>query len=358
MHQLRLLSDAEQVAEHLLTEIKSGHFAAEFPGAIKLSKKLGVNHKTMESALQILEKKRILINNGTRKSRTLNNKSITGTENKCLRIAILPIEKSDENVNYIIELKNLLEDNGHQPFFTDKCLMGLGMDINKISRFIKKNKADAWIVNAASREVLQWFSSQNIRTFALFGHYLDGPIAAISPKKSTAIIKATKHLVGLGHQRISLLCRKHLRSPDPTPVVSAMLAELEKSGIKTSEFNLPEWEETKEGYNKILNSLFKITPPTAIIADEAFMYTAALQHLSSIGLKVPKDVSLICTDNDPNFEWCTPSVSHIKWDTRPVIRRIIRWANNISNGNNDIKQSVVVADFVTGQTIAPPPKGS
>ena len=134
--------------------------------------------------------------------------------------------------------------------------------------------------------------------------------------------------------------------------------ELEKSGIKTSEFNLPEWEETKEGYNKILNSLFKITPPTAIIADEAFMYTAALQHLSSIGLRVPKDVSLICTDNDPNFEWCTPSVSHIKWDTRPVIRRIIRWANNISNGNNDIKQSVVVADFVTGQTIAPPPKGS
>ena len=57
MHQLRLLSAAEQVAEHLLTEIKSGHFAPEFPGAIKLSKKLGVNHKTMESALQILEKK-------------------------------------------------------------------------------------------------------------------------------------------------------------------------------------------------------------------------------------------------------------------------------------------------------------
>ena len=354
MRQLRLLTAAEQVAEHLLTLIKSSQFTAGLPGAISLSKKLGVNHKTMESALQILEKKQILINNGIRKRRTINNKSVTKIDNKCLRIAILPMEKSDENVNYIIELRNLLLDNGHQPFFTDKSLMNLGMDIKKVSRFVKRNKADAWIVNAASREILQWFASQNVATFALFGHYLDLPIAAIAPKKSTAIIKATNHLIKMGHQRISLLCRKHLRAPNPTPVVSAMLEELEKSGIKTSEFNLPDWEETKEGYNKILNSLFKITPPTAIITDEAFMYTATLQYLASRGLKVPEDVSIICTDNDPNFDWCSPEVSHIKWDARPVLRRIIRWANNISAGKNDIRQSVILADFVAGETTGPP----
>ena len=90
-----------------------------------------------------------------------------------------------------------------------------------------------------------------------------------------------------------------------------MLRELENSGIKTSDFNLPEWQEDKAGFNKIMNSLFKITPPTAIIADEAFMYMAVLQHLAEIGQRVPKDVSLICTDNDANFEWCEPSVSHI-----------------------------------------------
>ena len=133
-----------------------------------------------------------------------------------------------------------------------------------------------------------------------------------------------------------------------------MLRELENSGIKTSDFNLPEWQEDKEGFNKIMNSLFKITPPTAIIADEAFMYTAVLQYLAEIGLRVPKDVSLICTDNDANFEWCEPSVSHIRWESRPVVRRIVRWANNISLGKKDTRQSAVLSDFVLGGTTGPP----
>jgi len=134
-----------------------------------------------------------------------------------------------------------------------------------------------------------------------------------------------------------------------------MLKELENSGIKTSDFNLPEWQEDKKGFNEIMNSLFKITPPTAIIADEAFMYTAVLQYLAEIGLRVPKDVSLICTDNNANFEWCEPSVSHIRWESRPVVRRIVRWANNISLGKNDTRQSVVLSDFVLGGTTGPPP---
>ena len=59
MTQLRLLSAAEQVAEHLIAEIQSGQFNNEMPGAMRLSKTYGVNHKTMESALQLLEKKQI-----------------------------------------------------------------------------------------------------------------------------------------------------------------------------------------------------------------------------------------------------------------------------------------------------------
>ena len=59
MTQLRLLSAAEQVAEHLITEIQSGQYNNEMPGAMRLSKTYGVNHKTMESALQLLEKKMI-----------------------------------------------------------------------------------------------------------------------------------------------------------------------------------------------------------------------------------------------------------------------------------------------------------
>ena len=109
MTQLRLLSAAEQVAEHLGAEIQSGQFNNEMPGAMRLSKTYGVNHKTMESALQLLEKKQILENNGTRKCRSIKSERLTDSDSRCLRIGILTMEKGDENVNYFIELKNLLE---------------------------------------------------------------------------------------------------------------------------------------------------------------------------------------------------------------------------------------------------------
>ena len=52
---LRVLSAAEQVAEHLRAGILGGAWVGEMPGVGALARELGVNHKTVESALQILE---------------------------------------------------------------------------------------------------------------------------------------------------------------------------------------------------------------------------------------------------------------------------------------------------------------
>ena len=68
---------------------------------------------------------------------------------------------------------------------------------------------------------------------------------------------------------------------------------------------------------------------------------------------MPKDVSLICTDGDPHFTWCRPSVAHIHWDYRPVVRRVVRWADNVSQGKEDRRQSLTKAEFVEGGMVGP-----
>lgn len=67
----------------------------------------------------------------------------------------------------------------------------------------------------------------------------------------------------------------------------------------------------------LLESLFGVTPPTALILDEAFLYNAAFHYLPKRSLRVPEDVSLVCTDDNPDFTWCEPSVAHIRWDYCP-----------------------------------------
>ncbi|MFT5905784.1 MAG: hypothetical protein ACI9E1_001388, partial [Cryomorphaceae bacterium] len=69
-------------------------------------------------------------------------------------------------------------------------------------------------------------------------------------------------------------------------------------------------------------------------------------------------LSLIVSDDDPDFNQCEPSVSHIRWkSSRPVVNRIVGWVNNISMGKEDTRQTTIKAEFVEGGTIGQVPEG-
>jgi DNA-binding LacI/PurR family transcriptional regulator len=272
-------------------------------------------------------------------------------------VGLLLFDSVDRGEDFMIELRHLLEEAGHAPFCSDKGLVELGMDVRRVARLVEKAEADAWIVFAASQEVLEWFSARETPAFAMAGLQGGLPIAGTRPAKAPVSAEVTRRLIALGHRRISCLCRRQLRLPQPGRSLRAFLDELEAAGIETGAFNLPDWEESREGFERLLESLFSgPTPPTGLILDEPFLYHAAHHHLAKRGLQVPGDVSLICTDADPGFAWCQPSVAHIRWDHRPGVRRIVRWTNNVASGKDDRRQSYTKAEFVEGGTVGVAPK--
>jgi DNA-binding LacI/PurR family transcriptional regulator len=253
----------------------------------------------------------------------------------------------------MIDLRHLLEESGHSPFYAEKSLLELGMDATRVSRFVKRSDAEAWVILAGSHEVLNWFSTHDTPAIALFGRHQSVSIASAGPDKVPPLRRLTQRLVDLGHRRITLLIRHHLRHPEPAPTARAFIEELEARDIHVGEFNLPDWDETSAGFQEILRSLFALTPPTAVITDEAFLFIAAHQFMAKRGIRVPEDVSLICTDSDPAFDWCEPSVAHIRWDSRPVVRRIVRWAEITSHGTDDRRKISTKAEFIDGGTLGP-----
>jgi DNA-binding LacI/PurR family transcriptional regulator len=257
----------------------------------------------------------------------------------------------------MIELHHKLEEAGQAPFYTSKGLRELGMNAGRVARLVNKTKADAWIVCAASRDVLAWFSSQETPVFALFGRMGGLPLAGAKPDRVSSLKAATRCLIGHGHRRISLLCGRLHRLPQPGRGPSAFLNELEAAGITTGTFNLPDWEDSPEGFERILESLLGgPTPPTALIVDRPLLYLASHHFLARRGLRVPDNISLICTDDHPDFAWCQPAVAHIRWDYRPVLRQVERWTKHVRQGKSDRRQSLTKAEFVEGGTIGPAPK--
>lgn len=350
-----MLSGTEQVATCLREAIGEGRWTDTMPGSRKLAAELGVNAKTVEAALLQLEQEDILASRGRRLGRGIVSHGESARAP--LRVALLVLDAVDRGADYMIELRHLLQEAGHTPFDPGKTLLELSMGTGRVERFVKKVRVDAWVVCSASHEVLEWFSAQETPAFAMFGRMAGLPLAGTRPDKAAALTDATHCLLGHGHQRISFLCRRQLRQPHPGRTVRAFLGALEVSGVATGPFNLPDWEESQEGFGRVLDALFGHTPPTALILDEPFLYHATVQFLMKRHLRVPEDVSLICIDDDPGFAWCQSPVSRIRWDFRPSLRRIVRWASNIARGRDDRRQTLTKAEFLEGGTIGPAPTG-
>jgi DNA-binding LacI/PurR family transcriptional regulator len=352
MKPVRLLSAAEQVAAHLRSEILRGVIFGEMKGIYHLAAGLVTNHKTVNTALLQLEKEGLLVSQGSGRPRKIVLPE-TGAERRSLRVAILKYDAVESMDRYSPELLHSLLHAGHAAFFSGKSLIEMGMNLDRVIEHVKRTDADVWVVTAGSGEVLEWFAKGEKPAFALFGRRQNLPIAGAGPKKAPVYGLITRRLIELGHRRIVLLTRSERRFPEPGASEREFLKGLAAHGIPVGPYHLPDWDGSVEGFHSKLRALFQSTPPTALIVDEAAFFLAAMQFLRGIGLRVPRDVSLICTNGDTTFSWFQPTVSHIDWDTRPVVRRVVRWAANIARGKDDRRQNNTKAVFIEGGTIGP-----
>ena len=346
-------SASEQVADHLKAEIISKTWIDIMPGETHLLKCLGVGKATIKAALSILEQEGILMSQGPNRRR-----KIVLTESlkvSSLRIGILCYDESDRVDFLMNQLVYSLRERGYAAFLTTKTLQDLKMDVGKVSEFIKKNNADAWILNASPRSVTQWFIEEKISVFALYGGQIGLPIAGISADHKPAIQAVIERLVELGHRRIVSLSNRGRHVSAPGGIEKFFLEELERCGIPTSSYNLPSWEDGRDGFRKCLEALFEHTPPTALIIEEPSYFFAALQFCGERGLRIPHDVSLICSEYTEKFDVMSPEISHISWDNQPIIRRVLRWTNSIDLGKEDKLQSQVKTKFLETATISSAP---
>lgn len=349
MKNLRIRSASEQLAEYLKEEICAGRWTENMPGETWLVTHLHLGRETVRAALAQLEKEKLLVGQGAGRRRkiTLPDKP----KSPSLRVCVLLMEMYDRSVQYMLDLEHGLAEAGHTVFLAPKTLSDLGMDVLRVARMVEKTEADAWVVVAASRDVLEWFAARKTPVIAMFGRRQGVRIASVGPNKIPVISYVTRKLISLGHRRIVMLGRSVRRLPKPGEVEQAFLDELSAHGIVTGSYNFPDWEESVDGFYARLDSLFRVSAPTALIVDEVPFFLAVQQFLAERKIRVPNDVSLVCTDASKDFDWCRPKASHICWDHRPVVRRVVRWAANVAHGKEDLRQTNTKAEFMLGGTI-------
>ena len=348
------LSVVDQLVAHLRGAIARGELGGNMPGIRQLAGTLGVSSNTVSAALERLRDEDFLKPQGHgRPSRIVLPADFV---RPAYRVTLLLYDREDLQTSHVAEIQQCLKEEGHVVNLADRTLVDLGMKVGQIARMVNRTKTDAWVILSATQEVLEWFVTHSVPAFAMFGRFRGMPLAGTGPDKVAAFRAAVRRLVELGHRSIVLLQPDHMRKPSLGLLLRETLDELESHGIQTGRYNLPDWEQTPEGLRRCLDSLFALSPPTALVLDRAHEYIASHQHLARQGILTPRDVSLICTDDDLAFQWCEPTASCICWDSRPWVRRIVRWVANVASGKDDRRQSFTKAKFIERESIGPAPK--
>ncbi len=360
MKPVRRVSIIELCTEHLRTGLQDGRWSGTLPGVARLAQDLDVSPHSIRNALRQLEADGVLTGRGLGRSRGIAADAIEATRHP-LRVAILHHDahlSNDPQTSMVLsDIQHSLTAAGHDVSFCKKSQIELKHDVEGIVRQLEETPADAWIIVAGSRELLEWCATQAVPCFALYGRTDELALARTGPDKAPAYRAATRHLLALGHRRIVLIVRAARRTPVPGTCERAFLEELAAHGIATGDYHLPEWEESPAGFSKLLASLFRHSPPTALIIDEAARYIAAAEFFARRRIHVPEQVSLVSTDDDPALAWCYPSIAHMHWDNAPIIRRVVRWVEAVRKGHPDRTAINFPAEFVPGGSCGPVVKG-
>jgi len=176
-------------------------------------------------------------------------------------------------------------------------VMGMAADI-----------ADVLTLKGSGKEVVLSVWNEDPRTRTL-------PIVEIDFRLAGEL--ATQHLLEYGHRRIATI----LEEPVQLTRRKGFLAALAESGISAQAEYMRQGDSSFEsGYKGALELLDLPTPPSAIFAGNDWMALGAIEAITSRGLSVPHDLSVVGVDDITLAAHAHPPLTTISTPKREMAR--------------------------------------
>lgn len=322
-----------------------------------MARELDVSKASLEAALRTLEAEGCLKSGGPGRRKEIVFSRGSEGKGRVLRVGVVlsdPLRQININSQELmLGMMRRIENAGHICFSAERSMSELGYKLPRITRMLESAKADAWVAYSAPADVLKWLVGRSIPVMAIGGWYTGLAVGSSSADCDGAIRDSVRTLSQLGHRRIVTISPDSWRVPSLSKSGKAFMAAMEECGHQPTSYNLPAWEQTPAGLGKLLDSLFLITPPTALIFVDPATYVAALGFMGLKGIHVPRDVSIVSMTSGPVFSLLPHRPAHFKWPIEQHIRRVERWAKCLAKGGADLDQVTFSATFEPGETIGP-----
>ncbi len=300
------------IVETLTHSIKSGEWGEYLPAERQLSRELQVGRSSLRKAMLVLEKKKLIrVAHG---KRTRIVKPQRGASVRQSRVVAAFIKGSPENMDSLTSwrLNNLQHDLQAAgltlEIFCEGNEIG-GMTAMHIEKLLATHKAACWVLFAGNQHIQELFFKSQAPCFLVGTPHPGIPLPHIDIDFKAVCRHAAGQLLRLGHRNIALITRD-VKFPG---AMSSIEGFLEVSGLSRDSQVSAQVIRFDADARDIAPFLQKVlaspSRPTGVITISAELALMCLTTLLSMGLRVPKDISLISRDYRNFLRYTHPAIA-------------------------------------------------
>ena len=171
---------------------------------------------------------------------------------------------------------------------------------------------------------------------------------------AAASLEATRHLIGLGHQRIGYLGDRFGHQSDAERL-AGYRAALEESGIEFSPTLAVRGDGKPEGAEEAMGRLLALRrPPTAVFCYNDQSAMGAMRRIRAGGLRIPDEISVVGFDDLYLCQYLDPPLTTVRQPMRQMGRMAMETLLQIFGGSQSAHNLRVAGELIVRESTAPP----
>ncbi len=209
-----------------------------------------------------------------------------------------------------------------------------------------------------TREVVRAIASERYPVVVVADRFEDANINFVCANSFDESYRAVRHLIDLGHRRISLVAHS-VADTDHNDRRSAYVRAHTDAGVEIiPDMIVTQHSSAESGANAISHLMGLRQPATAVFITNPLSTVGALRRCLELGIRVPQDLSIIGFDDSDVRLHTYPVCSAVVQDARSLGIEAARWLTRVTSGAADTPPELRIVHrtrFEINQTTAQPP---
>ena len=337
--------------------MREGRWTARLPSQSDLCGQLAISRTTLRIALHELKRRgQIHVSQGS--PAIILRRSQAGKAAQTIARVVLVLPEPlwclrPSVARWAGELRPLVEQVGMEFVLSETSQPYRMRSVGHLEKLVQAHVAAAWVIFGATAAMQTWFAARGVPTILVGSAFPGVDLPSIEYDHAAIAQHAAAKLAAAGHERTAILLQRTGSAADT--VTSAAFAAGRRPGapvpvVLEHDGSLLEIETRLRQFARLSHR------PTALFVTKSHAIPAVLTVLPQLGIVIPRDLSVICREDDPFLGYFVPAVARYSSDASAIARKLaVMLARLAHHQSPTVMHDRLMPRFVAGQSIGPPP---